>query len=91
MAEVILSALVQVLLKKSTSHILRQYGKMWGSTLFKELKKLESTLSTIQAVLQDAEEKKKEAKKKNLLFHLAEIHPWLLSQNVSEIIYLFND
>nr|XP_019710397.1 putative disease resistance protein RGA1 [Elaeis guineensis] len=66
MAEVILSALVQVLLKKSTSHILRQYGKMWGSTLFKELKKLESTLSTIQAVLQDAEEKqvKNEALKK---------------------------
>nr|XP_010937794.1 disease resistance protein RGA2-like [Elaeis guineensis] len=66
MAEVILSALVQVLLEKSTSRILRQYGKMWGSTVYKQLKKLESTLSTIQAVLQDAEEKqvKNEALKK---------------------------
>ncbi|KAG1371635.1 disease resistance protein RGA2-like [Cocos nucifera] len=66
MAEVIVSALVQVLVEKSTSHILGEYGKMWGSIFHKKLKKLQSTLSTVQAVLQDAEEKqvKNEALKK---------------------------
>ncbi|XP_058078566.1 putative disease resistance protein RGA3 [Magnolia sinica] len=53
MAEVFLSALVQTMMGNLNSLLLQQFETAWG--VKKELGKLESTLSTIQAVLQDAD------------------------------------
>ncbi|EHA8586361.1 disease resistance protein RGA2-like [Cocos nucifera] len=54
-ASVFLSPLVRVVLDKSVTAIQRRLGKIWG--VDKELAKLKTKLSRIQAVLQDAEEK----------------------------------
>ncbi|XP_058078221.1 putative disease resistance protein RGA3 isoform X2 [Magnolia sinica] len=53
-AEAILSAFVKTVLGNLNSLLLQEFGSAWG--VKKELGKLESTLSTIHAVLQDAEE-----------------------------------
>ncbi|XP_058185342.1 putative disease resistance protein RGA3 [Rhododendron vialii] len=55
MADVLLSSLIRTILANLTSSALQQFGIAWG--LETELKNLESTLSTIQAVLVDAEAK----------------------------------
>ncbi|XP_058185291.1 putative disease resistance protein RGA3 [Rhododendron vialii] len=55
MADVLLSSLLQTIFTTLTSSVLQQFGIAWG--LETELKNLESTLSTIQAVLVDAEAK----------------------------------
>ncbi|XP_058078560.1 putative disease resistance protein RGA3 [Magnolia sinica] len=53
MAEVFLSALVQTMMGNLNSLLLQEFETAWG--VKKELGKLESTLSTIQAVLRDAD------------------------------------
>jgi hypothetical protein len=54
MAEVVLFDIAASIIKSSGSLALQQIGLLWG---FKdELKKLKNTVSTIQAVLLDAEE-----------------------------------
>ncbi|XP_058185274.1 putative disease resistance protein RGA1 [Rhododendron vialii] len=55
MADVLLSSLLQTIFTTLTSSALQEFGIAWG--LETELKNLESTLSTIQAVLADAEAK----------------------------------
>ncbi|XP_065617264.1 putative disease resistance protein RGA3 [Quercus suber] len=55
MADVLLSALMSSMVRNLNARALQEFGVAWG--LSTELEKLESTLSTIQAVLQDAEEK----------------------------------
>ncbi|KAM4133917.1 hypothetical protein ACJW30_01G367900 [Castanea mollissima] len=55
MADILLSALVSSMVGNLNTSALRELGIAWG--LRDELDNLESTLSTIQAVLQDAEEK----------------------------------
>ncbi|KAG5528014.1 hypothetical protein RHGRI_028820 [Rhododendron griersonianum] len=55
MADVLLSSLIRTILTILTSAALQEFGIAWG--LETELKNLESTLSTIQAVLVDAEAK----------------------------------
>ena len=55
MADVLLSALMSSMMRNLNARALQEFGVAWG--LSTELEKLESTLSTIQAVLQDAEEK----------------------------------
>ncbi|XP_050263012.1 putative disease resistance protein RGA3 [Quercus robur] len=55
MADVLLSALMSSMVRTLNARALQEFGVAWG--LSTELEKLESTLSTIQAVLQDAEEK----------------------------------
>ncbi|KAM3693929.1 hypothetical protein ACJW31_07G022100 [Castanea mollissima] len=55
MAAVLLSSLVSSIVRSLNTLALKEFGIAWG--LGTELNKLESTLSTIQAVLQDAEEK----------------------------------
>ncbi|KAF7129170.1 hypothetical protein RHSIM_Rhsim10G0076200 [Rhododendron simsii] len=55
MADVLLSSLIRTILTTLTSSALKEFGTAWG--LETELKNLESTLSTIQAVLVDAEVK----------------------------------
>ncbi|XP_038973370.1 putative disease resistance protein RGA3 [Phoenix dactylifera] len=53
-AAILLPPLVQVVLEKSVSAIQRGLGKIWG--VDKELARLQSALSLIQATLQDVEE-----------------------------------
>ncbi|EEF36947.1 putative disease resistance protein RGA3 [Ricinus communis] len=55
MAEIVLIAFLQVLFDKLASSQLEEYGMWMGAK--KELEKLESTLSTIAAVLEDAEDR----------------------------------
>ncbi|KAL4614017.1 hypothetical protein ACB092_07G025000 [Castanea dentata] len=55
MAAVLLSSLVSSIMRSLNTLALKEFGIAWG--LGTELNKLESTLSTIQAALQDAEEK----------------------------------
>jgi hypothetical protein len=55
MADILLSALVKSVVGNLNSLILKEFGIAWG--LRTELDNLRSTLSTIEAVLQDAEEK----------------------------------
>ncbi|XP_050262994.1 disease resistance protein RGA2-like isoform X2 [Quercus robur] len=55
MADVLLSSLVSSIMRSMNTLALKEFGIAWG--LGTELNKLESTLSTIQAVLQDAQEK----------------------------------
>ncbi|XP_038988790.1 putative disease resistance protein RGA4 [Phoenix dactylifera] len=55
MAQVLLSALLSVVVKKTTDHVLQQFGVMWG--IQKKLKKLERNLLAIQSKLGDAEER----------------------------------
>ncbi|KAL7169401.1 hypothetical protein ACSBR2_034445 [Camellia fascicularis] len=56
MADLLISPLVTSILRTLNSLVLKEFGIAWG--LKTELEKLESTLSTIQAVLQDAETKR---------------------------------
>ncbi|XP_028065745.1 putative disease resistance protein RGA3 [Camellia sinensis] len=56
MADLLISPLVTSILKTLNSLVLKEFGISWG--LKTELENLESTLSTIQAVLQDAETKR---------------------------------
>ncbi|KAA8520200.1 hypothetical protein F0562_014456 [Nyssa sinensis] len=53
MAEAVISGLVEVILRKTVSQILEEYGLLYGTK--KEMRNLQSILSTIQAVLEDAE------------------------------------
>ncbi|KAL7194776.1 hypothetical protein ACSBR1_035083 [Camellia fascicularis] len=55
MANLLISPLVSSILKTLNSLVLKEFGIAWG--LKTELENFESTLSTIQAVLQDAETK----------------------------------
>lgn len=55
MAEAVISALLEVLFEKIASRVFKENGPL-GATR-KEMEKLQSVLSTIQAVLQDAEER----------------------------------
>ncbi|KAH0726049.1 hypothetical protein KY284_001914 [Solanum tuberosum] len=72
MAEAVLSALMEVLFQKTASQIFQKNGLL-GSTK-KEMSNLQSTLSTIQAVLQDAEDRQmKEKALKNWLVKLKDI------------------
>ncbi|KAL3348407.1 hypothetical protein AABB24_021859 [Solanum stoloniferum] len=72
MAEALLSALMEVLFQKTASQIFQKNGLL-GSTK-KEMLNLQSTLSTIQAVLQDAEDRQmKEKALKNWLVKLKDI------------------
>ncbi|WMV10698.1 hypothetical protein MTR67_004083 [Solanum verrucosum] len=72
MAEAVLSALMEVLFHKTASQIFQKNGLL-GSTK-KEMLNLQSTLSTIQAVLQDAEDRQmKEKALKNWLVKLKDI------------------
>lgn len=72
MAEAVLSALMEVLFQKTASQIFQKNGLL-GSTK-KEMLNLQSTLSTIQAVLQDAEDRQmKEKALKNWLVKLKDI------------------
>ncbi|KAF3655816.1 hypothetical protein FXO37_15746 [Capsicum annuum] len=70
MAEAVVSALMEVLFQKIASQIFEKNGLLGGSTK-KEMLNLQSTLSTIQAVLQDAEDRQmKEKALKNWLVKL---------------------
>ncbi|XP_006345389.2 putative disease resistance protein RGA3 [Solanum tuberosum] len=72
MAEAVLSALMEVLFQKTASQIFQKNGLL-GSTK-KEMLNLQSTFSTIQAVLQDAEDRQmKEKALKNWLVKLKDI------------------
>ena len=53
MADVLLSALMSSMVRNLNASALQEFGVAWG--LSSELEKLESTLSTIQAVIQDAD------------------------------------
>ncbi|KAF3968634.1 hypothetical protein CMV_007498 [Castanea mollissima] len=55
MADLLLSALVSTVVGNLNTSALQEFGVAWG--LGAELDKLKSTMSTIQSVLQDAEEK----------------------------------
>ncbi|KAM4097688.1 hypothetical protein ACJW30_07G020800 [Castanea mollissima] len=55
MADLLLSALVSTVVRNLNTSALQEFGVAWG--LGAELDKLKSTMSTIQSVLQDAEEK----------------------------------
>lgn len=70
MAEAVVSALMEVLFQKIASQIFEKNGLLGGSTK-KEMLNLQSTLSTIQAVLQDVEDRQmKEKALKNWLVKL---------------------
>ncbi|XP_058078546.1 putative disease resistance protein RGA3 [Magnolia sinica] len=60
MAEVFLSALVQTMMGNLNSLLLQEFDTAWG--VEKELGKLESMLSTIHAVLQDADKQQEQSK-----------------------------
>ncbi|XP_058079926.1 putative disease resistance protein RGA3 [Magnolia sinica] len=60
MAELVVSGLFQVIIEKLASPILEQCERLWG--VREEMGKLRSTLSTIKAVLEDAEEKQVNSK-----------------------------
>ncbi|XP_073104320.1 putative disease resistance protein RGA4 [Elaeis guineensis] len=53
MADVLLSALLPVVMEKATDRLLPQFGVIWG--MEEKLEKLERTLSVIQSILGDAE------------------------------------
>ncbi|KAM3323500.1 putative disease resistance protein RGA4 [Capsicum chacoense] len=73
MAEAVVSALMEVLFQKIASQIFEKNGLLGGSTK-KEMLNLQGTLSTIQAVLQDAEDRQmKEKAVKNWLVKLKDI------------------
>jgi hypothetical protein len=55
MAEAIPFGLVQKIIERLGSTAFKEIGSIWG--VKDELEKLKNTVSTIQAVLQDAEEK----------------------------------
>ena len=55
MAEAIPFGLAQKIIERLSSMAVEEIGSIWG--VKDELKKLKETFSTIQAVLQDAEEK----------------------------------
>ncbi|XVE91610.1 hypothetical protein REPUB_Repub01dG0025000 [Reevesia pubescens] len=55
MADALVSALANTILENLNSSFMKEIGLVWG--LKTEFENLESTLTTIQAVLQDAEEK----------------------------------
>ncbi|XP_059440800.1 putative disease resistance protein RGA3 [Corylus avellana] len=55
MAEAVLSALLQVIFENLSSQSFEEYGMLRGTN--KEMRKLQSVLSTIQAVLEDAEDR----------------------------------
>ncbi|CAI0395827.1 unnamed protein product [Linum tenue] len=78
MAEVILFPIGKQILGKLSDFAVQEIGLLW--TLKKELKKLEGTMSTIQAVLLDAEKKQK---------HNDQIKLWL--SNLSEAMYDADD
>lgn len=59
MAHILLSALINTILSNLNSLALQELGIAWG--LKSELDNLESTLSTIQSVLQDAEAKQRKS------------------------------
>ncbi|XP_038989083.1 putative disease resistance protein RGA3 [Phoenix dactylifera] len=66
MAEVLLSAFLQVVMEKAADHVLQQFGAMWG--IHGKLEKLERMLSAIRDRLGDAEERQvKEAGVKSWL------------------------
>uniref|UniRef100_A0A6I9S7J6 Disease resistance protein RGA2-like n=2 Tax=Elaeis guineensis var. tenera TaxID=51953 RepID=A0A6I9S7J6_ELAGV len=58
MADVLLSALLPVVMKKAADRILQQFGVIWG--MEEKLEKLERTLSAILSVLGDAEQRQVE-------------------------------
>ncbi|XP_019151302.1 PREDICTED: putative disease resistance protein RGA3 isoform X2 [Ipomoea nil] len=73
MAEAVISAILEVLFEKIASRVLKQHGGPLGATR-KEMEKLQSVLSTIQAVLQDAEERQlRDNALKNWLLKLKDI------------------
>nr|XP_010906758.3 putative disease resistance protein RGA3 [Elaeis guineensis] len=55
MADVLLSALLPVVMKKAADRLLQQFGVIWG--MEEKLEKLERTLSAILSVLGDAEQR----------------------------------
>nr|XP_029124147.1 putative disease resistance protein RGA3 [Elaeis guineensis] len=55
MADVLLSALLPVVMKKAADRLLQQFGVIWG--MEEKLEKLERTLSAFQSVLGDAEQR----------------------------------
>nr|DAD42482.1 TPA_asm: hypothetical protein HUJ06_000712 [Nelumbo nucifera] len=55
MAEAVLSTLLQAIFEKTVSEVFEEFGLFGGAK--KEVKKLRSTLSTIQAVLEDAKDR----------------------------------
>ena len=55
MADAILSAVTQTMIENLGSQTIQEIGSLWG--ILDELEKMKSTVSTIQAVLLDAEEK----------------------------------
>nr|GMC84451.1 putative disease resistance protein rga3 [Ipomoea batatas] len=73
MAEAVISALLEVLFEKIASLVSKEYGGPLGTTR-KEMEKLQSVLSTIKAVLQDAEERQlRDNALKNWLLKLKDI------------------
>ncbi|CAI0395831.1 unnamed protein product [Linum tenue] len=78
MAEIILFPIGKQILEKLGNFAVQEIGLLW--TLKKELKKLDDTVSTIQAVLLDAEKKQK---------HNDQIKLWL--SNLSEAMYDADD
>ncbi|KAJ8648684.1 hypothetical protein MRB53_001707 [Persea americana] len=64
MANVLISVIVQMTLEKLANHLTEEAGSIWG--LKKELNKLSNTLTTIQSLLYDAEQRqvKEEALRK---------------------------
>ncbi|KAK6240167.1 hypothetical protein QUC31_005636 [Theobroma cacao] len=72
MAEAVLSALLQVIFEKSTSETFETYALLRGTE--KEMRKLQGVLSTIQAVLEDAEDRQAMDKAvKNWLIKLKDV------------------
>ncbi|RWR74854.1 putative disease resistance protein RGA3 isoform X1 [Cinnamomum micranthum f. kanehirae] len=69
MAEALISALLQVVFDKLASFVTEEQGMKWG--LKEEMERLRSTVSTIQAVLEDAEEQ--QVKDKALMNWLAKL------------------
>ncbi|XXG41250.1 hypothetical protein AAC387_Pa01g1755 [Persea americana] len=55
MADVLISVIVQMTLEKLTTHLMQEAASIWG--LKKEVNKLSNTLTTIQSVLYDAEQR----------------------------------
>ncbi|KAK9091120.1 hypothetical protein Sjap_024297 [Stephania japonica] len=60
MADAIVSSLLDLIFGNLNSSLVQEFGLAWG--LKKELQKLESTLSTIQAVIHDTEEQQTKSK-----------------------------
>ncbi|KAK9091168.1 hypothetical protein Sjap_024345 [Stephania japonica] len=60
MADAIVSSLLDLIFGNLNSSLVQEFGLAWG--LKKELQKLESSLSTIQAVIHDAEEQQTKSK-----------------------------